>query len=576
MQAHRIRALDSTAVEEKLEKLNPAVRRRWQSVAVFVPWLSIVIWLSIHHAMGRDDVRALSLALQGSNVTQMLRAVHGEGHPAIWFLLLRGAHALIPRPQALPVASVFVAAVSALVLLIWSPFSVEMKALILFGHMCLIDYSVVPRDYGIVMLAVFTFVAIYDAHRERDLWPGVVLFLLANGHLLALLLVGGLLLLWLTDIGTGRVVNRRRALMLFAANAAIAAAGVALSIRMSMPTYNDAAEVGHPAGKAFSLFLQAVFLPAQVFRELVFPMPLSLRLSGGLAVFVSLIMYGSLLGLLRRSGAFMAALTTLIGLSGFFVLLSPGGYRHEALWLVMLIAMHWVAKDRRAAQPTNANSERLLTRRLILTGTVLFLLILLIQLPSSIHLMIRTARNGPPYSRSRDLGLLVQAHPELQKAIIIADPDYLVEPLPYYISNPTYLIRENRFGNVVHFTRHARLTLSLGDIVTTARMLHQTTGRPIVILLQHRLDAAATHADTEGYDWELTVTPEDVRNFRQSTKLIRSFVPALTDETFDVYTFGTPTGLGGEIPGDEGSGHSGAGRNQILKLTRGATNVYPG
>lgn len=532
--------MDSTVVAAKQETLGLAKRQFWHAPAIFLLWLSIVVWLSFHHAMGRDDVRALSLALQGNNFAQMLRAIHGEGHPAVWFLLLRGAHALVPRPQILPVVSIVVAAIAALVLLIWSPFSIRTKGLILFGHLCLIEYSVVPRDYGIAMLALFVFVAIYDGHRERDLWPGVVLFLLANCHLLAILLVGSLLLLWITDILTGNVVDRGRALRLFAANAAIALAGVALCIRTSLPTFNDAAEVGHPHG-AMSGLLQAIFLPAEGFRELVFPMPFYLALHGLLAALLSIVLYGSLLGLIRRPGALLAALATLLGLSGFFALLSPGGYRHEALWLVMLIGMYWLVRSRTGAEQKNL-PQRLPLLRVSQIGTLLFLLILLLQLPSSLHHIIRTARNGPPYSESRNLALLVKARPDLRDAIIIADPDYLVEPLPYYISNPTYLMRENRFGNVVHFTKRARLTLSVGDILATARMLHQQTGKPIIILLTQRLNATAPpHAEAEGYDWELTVTPDDAQRFLQSTQFIRSLGPALTDETFDVYTFGVPT-----------------------------------
>src|SRR5579872_4673541 len=546
----------------------PAKRQFWNVLAAFIPWLLIVIWLSFHHAMGRDDVRALSLALQGTNVAQMLRAVHGEGHPAIWFLLLRGAHSLVPRPQVLPAVSVIVAAAAALVLLIWSPFSMGMKALILFGHMCLIEYSVVPRDYGIAMLALFAFVAIYDTHRERDLWPGVILFLLANCHLLAILLVGCLLLLWLIDILTGGIADRRRAFRLFAANAVLAAAGVFLCIRLSLPTFNDAAKVAHAPGTTFHLLLQAIFLPAEDFRELVFPAPLTIRLHVLPAALLSGMMYGSLLGLIRRPGALLAGAAMLLGLSGFFALLSPGGYRHEALWLVMLIGTYWLALARRPVTRTAfPDSGRRLIQRQVVAGTLLFVAILLLQMPSSIHQGIRTARNGPPYSRSRDLAQLVKARPDLHDAIIIADPDYLVEPLPYYISNPTYLMRENRYGNVVHFTRHARLSISLGDILATARMLHQQTGKPIIILLEHRLhDVASALMDTEGYEWVLTVKPDDIRSFLESTQFIMSFGPAMTDETFDVYTFGVASG----------SGRQAGAATRCVGPDHGSSTVQPG
>ncbi len=141
-----------------------------------------------------------------------------------------------------------------------------------------------------------------------------------------------------------------------------------------------------------------------------------------------------------------------------------------------------------------------------------------------------------PFSRSRDLAALVAKHPELKDAVIVADPDYFVESLPYYMTNKTYLMREQKFGNITIFTRHARLRLSLDDILQDARKLRQETGKPVLILLQERLDPLkpeTVHA--EGFNWELVTTPEQVRAFQQSTRLVESFARALGDESYDVY-----------------------------------------
>jgi hypothetical protein len=70
---------------------------------VFLPWLALASFLALRHVMWRDEVRAYSLALTGNTVVDMLKAVHGEGHPALWYLLLRGLHGLLPYPQILPV-----------------------------------------------------------------------------------------------------------------------------------------------------------------------------------------------------------------------------------------------------------------------------------------------------------------------------------------------------------------------------------------------------------------------------------------------------------------------------------------
>src|SRR3954451_8457570 len=80
--------------------------RNWLDIAILVSWIAAVAFQIMHHVMWRDEVRALSIALNGDNPIAMLRGLHGEGHPALWYVLLRAAHALIGN-AALP-ATAFV------------------------------------------------------------------------------------------------------------------------------------------------------------------------------------------------------------------------------------------------------------------------------------------------------------------------------------------------------------------------------------------------------------------------------------------------------------------------------------
>jgi hypothetical protein len=532
---------------------HPFFESKWkrQSVALmmFAGWLGVVLFLAWHHAVWRDEVRALSLALQGRNVFTMLVGIHGEGHPAVWYLLLRGAHALVAGPESLEVVSISVACAAVLLLLLRSPFSLPIIALFLLGHVSIFEYSVMARNYGISMLLLFLFAAIYERHRDRGLLLGSVLFLLANCNAPSVLFVGALLLFWLGDIVSADGVQRPRALRAFLLNAAIAVLGVAICVLTIIPPFNDAAMVSSPHSITLKLLFRAVLLPAGQFKELILP---SLQDSAMvrpspwkqpyvvlLQLFLSLLMFGSTLGLIRRIGAFLAASVTLVGFSMFFILVYPGAYRHQALWLVFLISMYWLAAS------TSMRTELVLPARLkpllhplSKVGSVLFVVLMLLQVPAGIHEVANAVRNGPPLSRSRDLGALVAKRSDLEQAIIIADPDYLVESLPYYISNQTYLMRERRFGNVVHFTRKARLQLSLDDVLANARSLRLQTGKPVMILLTERLDPSGPpQVYKEGFDWELTTTPAQVRAFQASTRLIQRFAPASGDESFDAYVF---------------------------------------
>lgn len=513
------------------------------ALVLFASWLGFVLFLAWNHVVWRDEVRALSLALQGENVFAMLKGIHGEGHPAVWYLLLRGAHALVARPEVLQIVALIVASAAILLLVLRSPFSLPLIALILAGPFAIFEYSVMARNYGISMLLLFLLATFYERHRDRGFLIGALLFLLANCNAHSVLLVGAFLLFWLVDIANDDGVRRSRALRTFLLNSAIAALGVAICLLTIYPPFNDEAV----RRITFEMPFKAVFLPTLPFQDLMLPSateklspwmaPNTIRLLKG-ALF-SLIMFGSMFGLVRRPGAFLAALVALFGFSMFFNLVYWSSYRHEALWLVFLISMYWIAgsKDMPMKRGLPAGLTPLI-RPVSSIGSMLFLLLVALQVPEGINTAINAAANDPPFSRSRDLGALVAERHDLQDAIIVSEPAYLVEPLSYYVPNRTYLMREQRFGNVVHITRKAQLRLSLDDILADVCNLRLRTGKPVMILLKARLDPSLpAQVYRDGPDWVLVTTPEQVRAFQVSTRFIKRFAPALSDESFDVYLF---------------------------------------
>ncbi|WP_426266984.1 hypothetical protein [Sphingomonas sp. LHG3443-2] len=54
----------------------------------------LVGWLASLHVVWRDEARAYAFATGGADVAEMWRALRGEGHPPLWYLILRGGHAL--------------------------------------------------------------------------------------------------------------------------------------------------------------------------------------------------------------------------------------------------------------------------------------------------------------------------------------------------------------------------------------------------------------------------------------------------------------------------------------------------
>jgi hypothetical protein len=512
-----------------------ASTRRGLNLLMAGAWLVVVVLLMQRHVMWRDEVRALSLALQGDNLVAMLQGLHGEGHPALWYLLLRLAHTVVGRPEILPAVALVVAVAACLLLVLKSPFPWPMIALVLLGHYFLVEFSVMARNYGISMLVLFALAACYRTQRRHGIVLGVLLFLLEICNVHSVILAAGFLLFWLIEILQETGLRWSRALTHFAINAMISALGVVVCVLTVFPTFNEAA-IDWPSGHVGSTLVASIIDPAANFAPfMVTPETLLGRWKIALESVSSLVLFGAALGLIRRPGAFVAALVTLIGFSVFFALGVYGSYRHDAVWFSFLLVLYWNCWDAPGGTASAWNGRTSDTLRMVpACGVAALTLLLSLQAMRGVSDIKDLLHGAAPRSRSAEFAAFLKTRPDLKDAVLVADPDYLLEPLPYYLDNQTYLLRQQRYGRVVPFTMKARLNLGLDDILQAARTLHGSTGKPVVILLGYRLDSrAAVGVHPESYVWTLTVTQGGLRSFQDSTSLLRRFEPATTDESFD-------------------------------------------
>ena len=530
---------------DTLAYLRASAPQRGLRIIVFAVWLAAVLVLAWRHVFWRDEVRAYSIALQGDSVVGMLQALHGEGHPALWYLMLRGAHAVFHTPLVLPAVSLTTAAAAVLLLTLRSPFRLWALGLVLFGGIGLYEYVVVSRNYGISMLAMFLLAWLYPRYRDRSIALGLLLALLANTNAHSALLVAAFLLFWLIDTVMQHGWRWTPALSRFGLNAIVALIGVGLCAATIVPTFNDAALVDHGAAFAADRLLEAAALPASQFPELVTHhfwqalKALHLRSeasAAALAIVMSAAMIGSTLGLLRRPAAFVAALAALLMFSLFFAVISPGAYRHEALWLMFLLSMYWIALQREPARELAARPPTAPLRAASWAGVGLLAGLLALQLPDSARALVNLLPGRPPPSQSANFAAFIDQHPELAHAAIISEPDHYAEALPYYLPNPIYMLHEQVYRPYVKFTKAVRAEISLDDVLRAAERVAASTKQPVIILMATALDPAnPARSIREGYNWRFDTTPEQVRAFKAATRKLGHFGPAITDESYDAY-----------------------------------------
>ncbi len=182
--------MTETAPPPPDDPFQPATPDGTLRLGLFGVWLIVVAYLAWYHVFWRDEVRAFSLALAGSDVVGMGGAVHGEGHPLLWYLLLRAAHGLAPVREALPAVALCVGIAGAAFFTWRAPFRPLIVVAVLFSGWMTFEYTVMARNYGISMLLMFVIADRFARGRDGALATGGLLFLLCNTNVPSVILAG--------------------------------------------------------------------------------------------------------------------------------------------------------------------------------------------------------------------------------------------------------------------------------------------------------------------------------------------------------------------------------------------------
>jgi hypothetical protein len=135
------------------------------------------------------------------------------------------------------------------------------------------------------------------------------------------------------------------------------------------------------------------------------------------------------------------------------------------------------------------------------------------------------------------------SHSEYANAILVGEPDFILESLPYYAANPLFIARERRFGRVVHFVRSSEPNLTLGDLLRACRDVQARMGRPCLLVLDH-VDAWGSTPATSGmvpsgsprFGRTFSWSPGDIRDLNECARPLARFVDnVLGDERYVVY-----------------------------------------
>ncbi len=515
-------------VQDLIRALNaryPRENRLVLSLALvtIVVWTVCVAVTGFHHEFWRDEVRPLTFAREAVSFLGLWDLIGGDGHPALWPAILYFLHGIFQSNAVLGLASSGIGFLAACLLVWKAPLPLWVKGLAIFSSVLLYEYAVMARNYGISMLLMFVFAWLYRDRSRNALWLGLVLALLANSNIhsacLALVFAGIWFLHEIQDRWHGRVRGLPKKEW---AALSLLALGLALSAYTVWPDA-DSDVISKVSGRAveerpFDILAMLLF-PAEKFVDIVRP---------PFPIWQSIILLALCVGLVVDLACALGAVIAVVGLAIFFEIVAPGYYRHQALIVPLFLSLYWIAAQRAVALGTGGRRLRVLG-----VGQLVALPLLLIPLVKDTGDFV-LADLTKALSSSAAFGDFLRDHPEYAEAILVGEPAYQLESLPYYLDMTIYLPRERRFGTTVRFGDQAHV-LRLTSLLDRAQRLALCESRTVLIVFGHpEIDDHAQYEKTFSYGSAVTWSAAARRRFFDATVKIASFRDSMR-ERYDVF-----------------------------------------
>lgn len=137
-------------------------------------WLSLVaallacqFALIVTHIPWLDEWQALLIAWQSPDLLSLLNNLSYEGHPPLWYFLLRGAAQFLPIGMVLPAISMTIAFSLQLLILFRAPFPRLERLLLGLGEIVLFELGAVSRSLALGGLLILLVAALW---RRRTVW----------------------------------------------------------------------------------------------------------------------------------------------------------------------------------------------------------------------------------------------------------------------------------------------------------------------------------------------------------------------------------------------------------------------
>jgi hypothetical protein len=452
----------------------------WRPVALGLFSLLLGVLLS-EHSLWRDEAQAWQIASYAESTSALFRSLGYEGHPALWYLLLRVVHSLFQSPLSMRVVHWVIASLNAFLILWYCPLPPWQRVCCCFGYFVMFEYGVISRGYALELFIALWFVTLRTIRPASILGPALLLALLIHtsipGIFLALSLAAG----WaIESLNVERLSNWR----VIVAAAIIGGSLVTAAIYMQPPADSSFAQIYEEY--RHNLTLAEALANTRIFLRVIVPVPALNTLHfwndnitehvnpKGLRLAVqypgTLLVLG-LAGLcfVRRASVFLAFVMGTVLIAGFAIAHGQLAMRHQGQWFVLVFLCFWlISRDQ------GSHRARTVDRLARITSD--FQAFAFAAQPVALILVLYYIFRIP-FSTTSEIVQAVKIQPR-SRCNWIAYPEASVAPISLLLGHEVYSVQQNRFERFSLWKGLSTVSQDAPELRSAAKSLESCLNAP--------------------------------------------------------------------------------------------------
>lgn len=182
---------------------------------IFILFLSTVIIIASYHEYWSDEAQAWLLARDASIIDLITKYLKFEGHPILWYLVIKIFINLGGSYNNFNLVSTFFVSLGVLILLFKIKCPLYLKVLLPFTFFIYYQFSAIARGYCLIVFLLFLLIAIWDKREKYYYFFTFILILLINTELYTYLLAGSIYLLEIYDFLKNKEYKNTKKLVSF-------------------------------------------------------------------------------------------------------------------------------------------------------------------------------------------------------------------------------------------------------------------------------------------------------------------------------------------------------------------------